>query len=155
MLARLIQNRSKKKILLYQDGSFAFADENLLIRFLSEFKRAAEFHGDDGMWNTESPDISMVPGKTFAYIADNGDCVLLDSNPFSFLFVNKIAYLPPRDYAALYGKSAEMIKTYCRQGCIPGAIKRGRDWFIPKDAPYPIPPERRQIHRKLQKKKEE
>lgn len=153
MLARLIKNQSETNVLLYQDGSFAFANEGLLIRFLRDFKRSVEFHGDDGMWNAESPDISMVPGETLAYVADNGSFVLLDSNPFSFLFIDQVSYLSPREYANLYQKSAEMIKLYCRQGCIPGAIKRGRDWFIPKDSPYPLPPERRQIHRKPQKKK--
>ena len=44
--------------------------------------------------------------------------------------------LPVQEYAALVGKSPVTVRQKCQRGTIPGAVKIGRDWLIPADAPY-------------------
>ena len=45
-------------------------------------------------------------------------------------------FLPIQEYASLVGKSPVTVRQKCQRGTIPGAIKIGRDWLIPSDAPY-------------------
>lgn len=45
--------------------------------------------------------------------------------------------IPITDYAAKIGKSPRSVRQKCQLGTLPGAIKIGRDWLIPADAPYP------------------
>lgn len=45
--------------------------------------------------------------------------------------------IPVAEYAKKIGKNTITVADKCRRGNLPGAIKIGRDWFIPKDAPYP------------------
>ncbi len=40
------------------------------------------------------------------------------------------------EYAALHGKAASTIRHRIMRGLHPEAVKVGRDWLIPKDAPY-------------------
>lgn len=44
--------------------------------------------------------------------------------------------IPIADYAARLGITANAIRRRCIRGTLPGAVKLGRDWFIPADAPY-------------------
>ena len=41
------------------------------------------------------------------------------------------------EYAAKVGKSHTAVQQKCQRGTLPGAVKIGRDWLIPADAPYP------------------
>lgn len=45
--------------------------------------------------------------------------------------------IPIAEYAAKIGKATITVADKCRRGNLPGAIKIGRDWFVPKDAEYP------------------
>ena len=45
--------------------------------------------------------------------------------------------IPIAEYAAKIGKAVITVADKCRRGSLPGAIKIGRDWFVPKDAEYP------------------
>ena len=45
--------------------------------------------------------------------------------------------IPIAEYAARIGKATITVADKCRRGSLPGARKIGRDWFVPKDAPYP------------------
>lgn len=44
--------------------------------------------------------------------------------------------LPLTEYAALVGRSPVSVRQKCQRGAVPGAVKLGRDWLIPRDAPY-------------------
>ena len=46
-------------------------------------------------------------------------------------------------YGELHGKSREQVKQYCHGNRIPGAIRIGRDWVIPRDSQFP------EDHRKM------
>lgn len=45
--------------------------------------------------------------------------------------------IPIAEYAAMMKKATITVADKCRRGALPGARKIGRDWFVPKDAPYP------------------
>lgn len=45
--------------------------------------------------------------------------------------------IPIAEYARRIGKAAITVADKCRRGNLPGAIKIGRDWFVPADAEYP------------------
>lgn len=44
--------------------------------------------------------------------------------------------IPIAQYAEAHNLTANAIRRRCIRGTLPGAIKMGRDWFIPADAPY-------------------
>ena len=93
-------------------------------------------------WNDEYPDIQSVPGETLAYITDAFELVIVSPAPFIPLF-DDVHYSiedmeTASEYANRHRKSVEQIKIFCRAGRIRGATKVGRDWVIPKDAPYPF-----------------
>lgn len=45
--------------------------------------------------------------------------------------------IPIAEYARRIGKATITVADKCRRGNLPGAVKLGRDWFVPKDAEYP------------------
>ena len=45
--------------------------------------------------------------------------------------------IPIAEYAKRIGKATITVADKCRRGNLPGAMKVGRDWFVPKDAEYP------------------
>lgn len=45
--------------------------------------------------------------------------------------------IPIAEYARRIGKAPITVADKCRRGNLPGAVKIGRDWFVPKDAEYP------------------
>ena len=45
--------------------------------------------------------------------------------------------IPIAEYAAKIGKATITVADKCRRGSLPGAMKVGRDWFVPADAEYP------------------
>lgn len=44
-------------------------------------------------------------------------------------------FIPITEYAARNGKALITVRQKCQRGTLP-AVKLGRDWFIPADAPY-------------------
>ena len=44
---------------------------------------------------------------------------------------------PIAEYARRIGKATITVADKCRRGALPGAVKLGRDWFVPKGAEYP------------------
>jgi len=45
--------------------------------------------------------------------------------------------VPIAEYAKMIGRATITVADKCRRGALPGAVKVGRDWFVPKDAEYP------------------
>ncbi len=45
--------------------------------------------------------------------------------------------IPIAEYARRIGKAPITVADKCRRGSLPGALKVGRDWFVPADAEYP------------------
>ena len=44
--------------------------------------------------------------------------------------------IPIAVYAAKVGRATITVADKCRRGALPGAVKIGRDWFVPADTPY-------------------
>lgn len=44
--------------------------------------------------------------------------------------------IPISEYASRIGKAPRSVRQKCQLGTLPGAVKIGRDWLIPADAPY-------------------
>jgi hypothetical protein len=44
--------------------------------------------------------------------------------------------LPLPEYAARIGLTPCAVRRKCLRGTLPGAVKIGRDWLIPSEAPY-------------------
>lgn len=45
--------------------------------------------------------------------------------------------IPLKEYAEARGLAPVSVRQKCQRGTLPGAVKIGRDWLIPADAPYP------------------
>lgn len=45
-----------------------------------------------------------------------------------------LKYITAVEYADRNGMSRVTVRQQCKRGSIPGAIKQGRDWFVPEDA---------------------
>lgn len=45
--------------------------------------------------------------------------------------------IPIAEYAARIGRDPATVRQKILRGTLPGAVKIGRDWLIPADAPYP------------------
>lgn len=44
--------------------------------------------------------------------------------------------IPIAEYAKRIGKATITVADKCRRGNLPGAVKIGRDWFVPQDTEY-------------------
>lgn len=143
MKARIVKNKDSIK-LLFKDGSISNFGIDHLIHFFLYFKNPDVFHGDDGDWREFYNDMSEYPGKTLAYITDRDDLLLQDQDLINMIIsypsASDIRYLTTAEYAQKHNRSRELIKTLARSGRIPGAIKKGRSWLFPENAPYPIEP---------------
>ena len=45
-------------------------------------------------------------------------------------------YITLAEYATLHNITPCAVRRKCLRGNVPGAVKVGRDWLIPADAPY-------------------
>lgn len=144
MKARLIKsNADNSMMILCDDGTIAEVTHTALTTFLLGFQKIDELHGELGYWVKEYPDMYTYPGKTLAYVTDSFTLIVEDITPFKLLFNFGLSttienLVTASEYAAMHGKSVEQIKIFCRNNRIAGAKKFGRDWVIPKDAPYPL-----------------
>ena len=50
--------------------------------------------------------------------------------------IREFDLIPIAQYAESHGLTPNAIRRRCIRGTLPGAVKMGRDWFIPADAPY-------------------
>ena len=86
--------------------------------------------------------MAFYPGETIAIVTDTGELILYSGDIFQNSFISSALatdLVTTEEYAAMHGKSKEIIKVLCRQNRISGAEKVGRAWMIPRNAPYPVP----------------
>lgn len=145
MKARLLKDREGQVKLLCGNGSISDTTTTVLANLLLHFKNAAHFSGSEGDWSTAYGDMAVYPGETLAYVTDDLSLVVLNPSVFDQLVGEQYktnSYITLGEYAEKWNKSREIIKILCRSGRLVGAQKMAGRWMIPKDAPYPIPPER-------------
>lgn len=142
MKARLVRSANQRYLLLCNDGTIAAADDQVLYDLLTGFRRNNGcFAGTTGRWDMEYPDMSVYPGETMAFIADNNSLVMYHFEPFITLLnsdATMLGYISTQEFAERNDKSVEIVKVYCRNNRIPGAVKMGGTWLIPKNAEYPV-----------------
>jgi len=151
MKARLIQDAQENTVILCEDGTIAKATNENCYLFLTSFSKDKVFSdGTEGRWDLETPDMASYCGTTLAYISDNKQLVISDFKPF-LRFTPMDRYISSTEYAKMHGVSYELIKLFCREGRIPGAMKVARNWLIPQNAPYPVDPVRHSKRRRSAK----
>ena len=149
MKARLIKDREGQVKLLCGNGSISDTTTSVLANFLLHFKGAAQFSGSEGDWSTSYGDMAVYPGETLAFVTDDLNLVIMNASVFEPLVQEQYktdSYITLGEYAEKVDKSREIIKILCRTGRLVGAQKMAGRWMIPKDAPYPIPPERQRVN---------
>lgn len=137
MKLRLIK-KGGQRLLLCPDKTIAFVDDSLLRRLFVCYQDVSLFSGNDGYWNEGGNKMENFSGQTLAYVNDKNELCLVE-NPFISIMRNLAddEYITLHEYAELHGKNDNRIKLLCREGRIPGALKKAGKWFIPKHSPYP------------------
>ena len=146
MNARLVKDQNGIVKLLCRNGSISLGTMTVLSNLLLNFKDAKHFNGTDGNWKEDWGDMSFCPGDTLAYVTDDLNLVISNSDVFEPIIEQTYrvkSLISITEYAKKHNKSREIIKVLCRDNRIIGAQKIGNAWMIPADAPYPIPPHRR------------
>ena len=156
MKARIIKNKEQKIQILCQNGTIKNCADQVLAKFLTQFTSDTYLYklsGEDGNWLECAFDMTEYPGETLAYVSDNLQLIVMSPELFhpmvSSNFVplenymgdkDAVNYLTIPEYAQYHNRSEAMVRLLCREGKIPGVIKKKLVWLIPEDAPYPIPP---------------
>ncbi len=148
MKTRLIRKESAL-LLLLDNGKLLYVEKKKLSNYLFHHKAFLKNNPNHlnfeitGKWDDEYDEMTEYPGDTIAYTNNKGHLVIVEISPFEECLNNKKdtsdekLFVTVKEYADEYGKSKEQVKVFCRNGRIAGAKKIGRDWMIPKDAPYP------------------
>ena len=130
----------KSKLLLYcYDGTTAIVDDDLLRDIFVNHRTTSKFTGMDGRWDTEHDRMEDAPGHTLVYVNSQNVLCIKDSNPFCRLIADatRNEFISATEYAERKKKSVARIKKLCMEKRIPGAVKKGGQWFIPRNAAYP------------------
>ena len=145
MKARLLKDSEGQIKLLCANGSISESSITVLANLLLTFKNADHVSGADGDWAATHGDMALYPGETLAYVTDDYNLVIMDFSAFEPLInesYKMTSYISLGEWARLHNKSREIVKVWCRSGRLVGCQKKANRWLIPKDAPYPVPPER-------------
>lgn len=135
MYLRLVQTDKGKK-LYCPNGSILNVDNEILVRFFSEFSRPSSFKGEDGHWSRLFPTMDNATGITLAYVDEAYRLVVLTPTAFGNLLADE-KYINTTEYARLHGKGVAIIKRLCAEGRIAGAYRTSSGWLIPENTPYP------------------
>ena len=155
MKARLLKDKTGNIKLLCANGSISEPTITVLANFLINFKGAKDLNGHEGDWSASYGDMAVYPGETLAYVTDDLNLVINNFSVFEPLIEKSYKvnhYITLGEYAEKVDKSREIIKVLCRSGRIVGAQKMAGRWMIPKDAPYPVSPERQRESWRKQKR---
>lgn len=138
MKTRLVRYYGKLR-LLYADGTFESADDSILKMLFVGFMGADTFgRGKAGRWDTEHKSMEDVPGKTLAWVDDEYRLIIIE-NVFIPLVQSVVEedYVTVQEYAVAHGLGDTRVKVLCREGRIPGAVRKGNRWFIPRSSELP------------------
>ena len=135
MKLRLVLRRGKR-LLCCPNGSILNADDSVLQRLLTDFKRPNSFYGTDGFWNGTICEMKDFEGQTLAIVDDKSQLVIMSPEAFKH-FKTPTVYISASEYADLHKKSHPRIKQLCEEGRIEGVQYTRGGWIVPKDAPYP------------------
>ena len=136
MKARLLQDNGELKLLICTGRIVTIAQEDAY-EFLLNFDKTSYYAGR-GKWDYEDVTMENFQGDTIAIVDDEGALHVLDAGKYrEIIQPGPTKLLTVTEYAEKHGKQVSIIRRFCRDNRIPGAINRGNAWFIPEDAPYP------------------
>lgn len=104
------------RALVLSFGSFA-VEETAFVSFSIQFDESSSEH--------------------IASINDDNTLTLYSSAFLSDIFFDESAYVSVQEYAEIHGKKRAIVSRLCNDGRIPGAVRKGTKWYIPKNATYP------------------
>lgn len=136
MKARLLQSNGSLQLLICT-GVIKIVSLSEAKEFLLSFFSPSHYEGP-GTWDYEDVSLETYAGDTIAQVEDNGTMSVIDGETFRSI----VSYEGPKlltapEYGKLHGKKSAIVRRFCLQGRIPGAIQKGGYWLIPEDAPYP------------------
>ena len=151
MKARIIKDKDNRILYLHHDGAIIPVTKHFIRFFIFNFK--SNIKGSFELSEGESPerwispsctDMSVYEGETLGYLNDNLEFVACSPEVFSMLeFTSALdSYITLSEFAKKWNKSTEIIKVFCRNNRIPGAVRMHDRWLIPKDAIYPVDPDK-------------
>ena len=126
--ARLV--RFEGKYFLLRDG----ITQELSLEQTREFVK--NFDSDLPFLENANCDIDVSTGETVAVVDVFGNLTLPNTVLLNDIFADFVNYLTLIEYAEKHGKQRNILGRHCRDGRIPGAVRRGKEWYIPEDAPY-------------------
>ena len=126
--ARLV--RFEGRYFLLRDG----VTQELGLDQTREFVK--NFNADLSSFGDETCDIDVSSGETVAVVDVFGNLTLSNPIVLNDIFADFVNYLTLAEYAEKHGKQRNILGRHCRDGRIPGAVRRGKEWYIPEDAPY-------------------
>ena len=136
MKARLIRYYDSNQLLL-SNGKIKNLSYIEACDFILNFDNP-EYYAGDGKWDSESLPMEEFHGDSIAYVDENDTLHVVNSELFRMLFENKESnYITVPEYATLHNKKPAIVRRFCQNGRIIGAIQKGNTWLIPANSPYP------------------
>lgn len=154
MLLRLIKDKDKY-FMLFQSGHIQEIKSEQIYDLLSDFR---SFSLQVPLTNrTFEGNIENYEADTIAYINDNRELCIVDMEPFKQFIIdsdkNIDNLLSASEYAERVGRTKRQVLFHLTDDRIPGAIKFGRDWFIPKSSVEKYPDDNRIVSGKYVKRR--
>lgn len=135
MKARLLNVSGELQLLLCTGKVVVLSDEGAR-DFLLNFDDPLYYSGD-GKWDYGFP-MEEYEGNEIAFVDDAGLLCIRDAQVYrEFVTPRPITYLTVPEYATMHGKQPGIIRRFCIQNRLKGAIQKGSKWLIPEDCPYP------------------
>lgn len=135
MKARLLNVSGELQLLLCTGRVVVLSDESAK-EFLLNFDDPSYYSGG-GKWDYGFP-MEEYEGDEIAFVDDEWLLCIRDAKSYrTYVTPKSIKYLTVPEYAAMHGKQPGIIRRFCIQNRLVGAIQKGTKWLIPEDSPYP------------------
>lgn len=109
-----------------------------VIEFLTSYNDKSHYEGNE--WDFELKKEDFDEDILFA-VTKEDELVFYNQKFLNSLLAyrdpEEFVLLPAAQYAEEHGKKSGAVRKHCRNGKIPSASFTGREWLIPKNAPYP------------------
>ena len=135
MKARLTKHNDSLELLLCT-GDVRYVSTSEANDFLLHYDDPVYYEGD-GKWDDDLVPMESYRGDTVAVVLDSGVLQIEDPEAFRTIIGKQDRLLTVPQYAELHGKKTGIVRRFCLEGRIQGAIQRGTRWLIPESSPYP------------------
>lgn len=136
MKARLLRSNGSLQLLLCT-GVIKMISVAEAKEFILSYYEPAHYDGA-GEWDDDLVSMEAYTGNTIAQINDDGTMLVIDGETFGEIVSTEgVKFLTVPEYAALHGKKTAIVRRFCLQGRLQGAVQKGSRWLIPEDTPYP------------------